>query len=248
MYQLIEWEVIHGKELGRQLWFRTANMKLSPHDTLEEWTYKINGLIQWEIFHGVWVYKKVDNTFEAHFFDFNKDIYGEIIQIMVLYKIRENMKFENVDELKAQIKKDIEMVKKESDYVLTFWTFDLLHPGHTYYLKRARLHGDRLVTIVATDENMFKFKGFYPNNNWPTRVSNLKELGISDIVVLWEWIDPFQWIGLYNPKVICLWYDQKGFSGGLDAYIHDNNLDIKVFRIAPFREDIYKSSKMREKL
>lgn len=30
------------------------------------------------------------------------------------------MKFENVDELKTQIQKDIEEVKKEHDYVLTF--------------------------------------------------------------------------------------------------------------------------------
>jgi len=39
---------------------------------------------------------------------------------MILYKIRENKKFNNLDDLKEQIKKDIESVKMKKDYVLTF--------------------------------------------------------------------------------------------------------------------------------
>lgn len=245
MYKLIKWNVIHWKKLWRRLWFRTANIELENND-LEEWTYRLNWLIKWKVLNWVWVYKKNENLFESHFFNFDDEIYWKEIEIMVLYKIRENIKFKSFDELKEQVEKDIESVKKTQDYVLSFWTFDILHPWHNYYLTRSKLYWDKLITIVATDENVLKFKWFDPKNNWLERVKNLKKLWICSTVVIWEGVDPLRWIDLYKPKVICLWYDQKWFSGELKNYIKDNNLDIKIFRIPAFREDIYKSSKMRD--
>lgn len=245
MYKLIKWIVIKWKELWRTIWFRTANIKISEDEGLLEWTYKINWLINWIIYNWVWTFIKDSSLFEWHFFNFNQDIYWNVIEIMILYKIRENKKFNNLDDLKEQIKKDIESVKMKKDYVLTFWTFDITHPWHEYYLKNARLYWDKLVTIVATDENVYKFKWHLPKNNQEIRLENLKNLWISDIAIIWEWIDPLKWIDLYMPKVVCLWYDQKWFSEMLDEYIKEKKLDIQVFRIDSFREDIYKSSKIK---
>lgn len=243
MYKQVKWEVIHWKEVWRTLWFRTANIKIYE-ENLEDWTYKINWIVDWKTYRWVWVFFKETSLFEAHFFDFNQDIYWDIIDIMVLYKIRENKKFDNLDELKNQIKKDIEFVKSANDYVLTFWTFDITHPWHEYYLKKAKLYWDKLVTIVSTDDNVFKFKEHLPKNKAEIRLENVKKLWISDIVLIWEWIDPLRWIELYMPKVVCLWYDQKWFSSDLEEYLKNSDLPTKVFRIEPFREDIYKSSKM----
>ena len=53
---------------------------------------------------------------------------------------------------------------------------------------------------------------------------------------------------MYLPKVICLGYDQKWFSNDLENYLKENNLDIEIIRIEPFKEDIYKSSLLKEKL
>jgi FAD synthase len=39
---------------------------------------------------------------------------------MLLYKIRENIKFENLEQLKNQIKIDVNFAKKTNDYILTF--------------------------------------------------------------------------------------------------------------------------------
>lgn len=36
--------------------------------------------------------------------------------------------------------------------VLTYGTFDLLHPGHIYLLKEAKKLGDELIVGVSTDE------------------------------------------------------------------------------------------------
>jgi riboflavin kinase / FMN adenylyltransferase len=49
--------------------------------------------------------------FEAHFFDFDRDIYGELISIEPLFKIRDNRKFSSLDELKNQIEQDREVMK-----------------------------------------------------------------------------------------------------------------------------------------
>ena len=47
-----------------------------------------------------------------HIFDFEKDIYGRRITVQFIEKIREEVKFDSIDLLKSQIKKDIEEAKK----------------------------------------------------------------------------------------------------------------------------------------
>ena len=47
---------------------------------------------------------------EVHILDFDKDIYGEQIQVEFIKKIRNEKKFNSLDELKEQIKKDLEII------------------------------------------------------------------------------------------------------------------------------------------
>ena len=49
---------------------------------------------------------------ETHIFDFEKDIYGRRITVQFIEKIRDEVKFDSIDLLKSQIKKDIEEAKK----------------------------------------------------------------------------------------------------------------------------------------
>ena len=44
---------------------------------------------------------------ETHILNFDKDIYGEIINIEFTKMLRKEQKFASLDELKTQIKKDI---------------------------------------------------------------------------------------------------------------------------------------------
>lgn len=48
--------------------------------------------------------------FEAHFFDFDRDIYDEMISVEPLFLIRENQRFTSLDGLKIQIQKDRELM------------------------------------------------------------------------------------------------------------------------------------------
>ena len=57
---------------------------------------------------------KNDDTrkIEVYILDFNKDIYGKEIKVNVIKKIRNQIKYNSLEDLKIQIKKDITEIKK----------------------------------------------------------------------------------------------------------------------------------------
>ncbi len=113
----LSWTIIHGKWLGRELGYRTANMHIEPSSTsLESGTYSISGIVRWEKLEWVWVYIPQISTFESHFLNFDDDIYDEVIEVEILYKIRENERFESLEKLALQIGKDIEYMKSVKSY------------------------------------------------------------------------------------------------------------------------------------
>lgn len=48
---------------------------------------------------------------ETHILDFEGDLYGQILEIEILDKIRDIKKFNNLEEVKAQVDKDIKKIK-----------------------------------------------------------------------------------------------------------------------------------------
>lgn len=243
---IISWKIIHWKKISRKLWFKTANIVLKK-GKLEDWVYKINIKINENIYFWIWVFLEKNEIFESHIFDFEEDIYWENIEINIFEKIRNNKKFDNFEELKSQINFDIKKVKEIKNYVLTFWTFDIAHLWHNFYLKNAKFYWDKLITIISTDKNVKKFKWIFPENNAKNRLKNIKKLNISDEILLWEENSPMKYIDFYKPKFICLWYDQIWFSDILKKYIEEKNLKTKIIRINSFKENIYKSSILKNK-
>ena len=49
---------------------------------------------------------------ETHLFDFNEEIYGQYVEVHFKQKIRDEIRFNSLDALKAQIEKDIVKVKQ----------------------------------------------------------------------------------------------------------------------------------------
>jgi len=70
---------------------------------------------------------KSKKVFEAHIFDFDKDIYGEKIEVILLKKIRDNKKFSSLKELIKQIQKDQKTILLQKLNILTFGSFDIVH-------------------------------------------------------------------------------------------------------------------------
>jgi riboflavin kinase/FMN adenylyltransferase len=119
--------VVHeGRKLGRQLGFPTANIQVNEGTKI----LPGNGVYIVEITHKNRLYKGVMNVgfrptveqsapiqIEIHIFDFQQEIYGEELEVAVLRKIRNEIKFENLEELSNQIKKDIAFTR---DYFTKF--------------------------------------------------------------------------------------------------------------------------------
>jgi len=237
IWESILWTVIKGKRLWNKMWFPTANISLN-NKQIDYWVYKVNILIDNIIFHWVWTYLEWKDLFEVHIFNFEEDIYWKNIEIILLTKIRNNKKFNFLEELKENIAEDIKNAKNIEIKVMTFWTFDKLHPWHEYYLNNAKKYSDKLITIVWTDKNVEKIKWKKTKYSQKVRKNNLEKLKISDIILIWDEINPLRSIEKYKPQIICLWYDQIGFI----KYLKNYNNKIKIIRLKPFQEKIYKSS------
>ena len=129
--------------------------------------------------------------------------------------------------------------------VMAFGTFDILHPGHIYFLKRARALGDFLVVSIARERNVTKIKGRKPIHTEQDRKKMLESLRLVDRVVLGDREDYLKHILREKPDVIALGYDQKVYTENLSDNLEKRGLKVRIVRIRAFGPNLYKSSKFR---
>ena len=87
--------------------------------------------------------------------------------------------------------------------VFTNGVFDLLHPGHVRYLRRARALGDALVVGVNTDRSVRAIKGeTRPVTPEHERAEILAALDCVDCVVLFDEQTPYELILRLQPDVL----------------------------------------------
>lgn len=107
--------VMYGRQLGRQLDAPTANIQLHRYRAPIEGVYavEVDGLgdrLRGVANVGVRPTLNEANVkpiLEVHVFDFNENIYGRCMKVLFRHKIRDEQKFAGIDELKAQIQRDI---------------------------------------------------------------------------------------------------------------------------------------------
>jgi FAD synthetase len=131
--------------------------------------------------------------------------------------------------------------------VMAFGTYDLLHPGHEYFLNEARQHGDELIVVIARDQTVRKIKHRPPVHSEEKRRRALEALPFVDRAVLGSTGDKMQIIADFRPDVICLGYDQTHFVDKLYDYIRAHALTIDIVRIDAYKPDEFKSSLLRER-
>jgi riboflavin kinase/FMN adenylyltransferase len=106
--------VIKGDKLGRTLGFPTANilpddpLKLVPADGI----YAVRVIIGRETKNGMLhigprrTLDKMDRRIEVNIFDWDRDLYGKKISLQFIKKLRDELRFESLQELKEQMKFD----------------------------------------------------------------------------------------------------------------------------------------------
>lgn len=107
--------VAHGEKLGRKLGFPTANIHLHRQATPLQGIFVVEVFgIDGEPLPGVaslGTRPTVDGKttiLEVYLFDFDRDIYGEHLQVSFLHKLRDEVRYTTLDALKIQIGKDVE--------------------------------------------------------------------------------------------------------------------------------------------
>jgi riboflavin kinase/FMN adenylyltransferase len=110
----ISGKVAHGDKLGRTIGFPTANISIHRKLSPILGVYSVLVKLKSQTYNGVCNLGKrptlggKKTLLEVFIFDFNEEIYGEYATVIFKQKCREEKKFESFDELKKQIKKDVE--------------------------------------------------------------------------------------------------------------------------------------------
>jgi riboflavin kinase/FMN adenylyltransferase len=105
-------KVIHGAKLGRQLGYPTANLAVDPSCRLRHAIYAVEIAFDGERRKGVASFGRrptVDNgppLLEVFIFDFAGDLYGKEIEVFFVDFLRPERKFDSLDALLAQIRRD----------------------------------------------------------------------------------------------------------------------------------------------
>ena len=113
--------VVKGKKLGSKIGFPTANLRLNNDLYLPKFgVYEISCIVNENLFKGILnigitptVLNSKKLKIEAHLFNFNENIYGKNITIQLKKFIREEIKFNSLDDLIKQINIDISSIKKK---------------------------------------------------------------------------------------------------------------------------------------
>ena len=109
----VEGVIVRGHQRGKTIGFPTANLR--PHNRVvpKNGVYATAALVD-----GVWR-RSITNvgvrptfedgsevSIESYIFDFDGDLYGDVLRVRFLHRIRDERKFSGIDELRAQIQKD----------------------------------------------------------------------------------------------------------------------------------------------
>jgi len=111
--------VVHGFERGRTIGFPTANISVAADRALPALgVYATKAHVGGRTFTGATnigrrpTFDAGHVSIETYLLDFEGDIYGERMDLEIAARIRGEVKFESVDDLKAQIAADVEAARK----------------------------------------------------------------------------------------------------------------------------------------
>ncbi|NLY43607.1 MAG: bifunctional riboflavin kinase/FAD synthetase [Clostridiaceae bacterium] len=118
-YYSIMGKVVRGKKIGNKIGFPTINIFPDTCQVLpSKGVYITNTVIQGDVFNSIsnigenpTVNDDKGIRIETHIFDFNEILYDRDVTIQFIKKVREEKKFERLEDLADQISKDVQYAK-----------------------------------------------------------------------------------------------------------------------------------------
>jgi len=111
-------KVFHGDKRGREIGFPTANVLLKRRVSPVSGVYVVNVITNDGEYYGVAnigsrpTVAGIRQQLEVHVFDFESDLYGQTIEVILLSKLREEQRFHSVEQLTEQIAKDSQQAQQ----------------------------------------------------------------------------------------------------------------------------------------
>jgi riboflavin kinase/FMN adenylyltransferase len=115
----VEGRVVHGQQRGRTIGFPTANLMTNNRVIPRAGVYVTAILIE-----GAWrrsitnigvrptFEQEAQPTIETFVLDWNGDLYGDVIRVRFLHRVRDERKFGGIEELKTQIGRDLRRAER----------------------------------------------------------------------------------------------------------------------------------------
>lgn len=113
-------KVVYGRRLGKTLGAPTANIQLHRYRAAIDGVYAVevrgldahyNGVANVGV-RPTFEEETLKPILEVHIFDFEQDIYGRSVKVIFRHKIREEKKFDGIDQLKSAIFADIKIARE----------------------------------------------------------------------------------------------------------------------------------------
>jgi riboflavin kinase/FMN adenylyltransferase len=112
--------VTRGDDLGKKIGFPTANLSAHSEQFPPDGVYFAEAWLEGVMYHGVVNLgcrptvsrDQSKRVLEIHLLDFNRDIYGEDLEVRFVRYLRPEKKFENIDALVRQIEADVEQARE----------------------------------------------------------------------------------------------------------------------------------------
>ena len=125
-----------------------------------------------------------------------------------------------------------ELGRKTFTVVMTGGTFDIIHTGHIFTFEQARMLGDVLVIVIATDRTVQNFKQHPPTNSQKDRVELVRHLREVDAAIEGSDTDLFETVETIQPDIIALGYDQKHDEKDLYKKLNERGFShVKIIRL-----------------
>ncbi|EQD38465.1 Glycerol-3-phosphate cytidylyltransferase [mine drainage metagenome] len=131
--------------------------------------------------------------------------------------------------------------------VMATGVFDLLHPGHVYFLSEARKLGDELVVVVARDQTArrLKHEPYVPEMIRREMVEALKPV---DRAILGSTTDIYQTVVEVHPDLIALGHDQMFNEAEVERECARRGVPAKVVRVGLLPHDDLATRKIVERI
>ena len=133
-----------------------------------------------------------------------------------------------------------ELGRKKITVIMTGGTFDIIHTGHIFTFEQARMLGDVLVIVIATDKTVQKFKQHLPTNSQNDRAELIRHLREVDAAIEGSETDLFETVESIQPDIIALGHDQKHDEKDLYKKLNERGFShVKIIRL---KENVFGKS------